>query len=149
MRATVLVLFAVLALGCNKAEPVAVKEEGGRAAAPTPTPVPDKGKPEATFPPDSWTHRDLADHLGKKGVKVEVSNAGIFDKPERPAAWFESADKATVIVFLCTDAKAAREAAGAETAGSFAFGRFAVCNRYGKSESKDLTAAIKKALELR
>ncbi|VTT96567.1 unnamed protein product [Gemmataceae bacterium] len=78
--------------------------------------------------PDTWTHREVADHLGKKGLKVTVG--GIPDSASpHPVSVFKDAaatEKAgAIVVHLCKDVGAAHEQAGSMGEGAFSKGRFA------------------------
>lgn len=140
MRYAAFLLF-VLVLGCGKPSPTSEgKPDTGRAAN-TPTPAPDTGKPQESFPPAEWTHRDLAEHLGKKGVKVELSHAPIQDRPDRPAAFFRDGNGHALVVYLCRDGQSARESAGSLPEG-FASGRFAFGLVMGTAQDKDNRDAV-------
>jgi hypothetical protein len=85
------------------------------------------GADPKAFPPDDWTHKELAAHLAKKGVKVGVDGVPLYSTDGRTAAAFNGgAGKGAVLVYLCRDARQARETAGAMGAKAAHFGRFAV-----------------------
>jgi hypothetical protein len=121
MRVAACVVLAVLVAGCDKGVPSPASREKEKPAP--------EVKPLATFPPDDWTHKELAEHLGKKGVKVTVESAPLFNKPGQTLAVFTAgseADRGKVGVYLCADAKMARELAGSMGGEAFAKNRFAI-----------------------
>ena len=133
MRLLVVIVF-VFMVGCSKREERSgVAEPGDKGPATghvtvRPAEPPAPVKPE--FPPANWTHKDLAEYLTKKGIRVNIYSAAPFNQSERTAAWFfEGADDemSAVLVFLCASAADARaQAAGwdgaAHAKAHFAFG---------------------------
>lgn len=98
---------------------------------------------------DDWTHKEIAEHLNRKGVKVTVSPAPVFDKPGRTAAYLYEKigeKEQRVLAYLCTDAKGAKEQAGTMGEGAFVLGRFAIGQ--GKDDgSEELLGRVQKALK--
>ena len=148
-RAAVLFLVTVLVYGCGKQE-----AGSGRAARPG-----DAKQSPAAFPPADWGHKELAEHLGQKGVKVEVRHGNSIDRPDRPAALFYTnsgkknqvgkdwytEDTSEVIVYRCENGEAAKATAATASGGSFSAGRFAICcNEVPKN--KTLADRIQSAL---
>ena len=90
----------------------------------TPPPVLKQQKP---FPPDDWTHKELAEYLGTKGVKVKVVPYTLHSQPGRIVAGFHDreAEAVEVGVTLCATEEKAREEAGAMGEGAFYRRRFA------------------------
>lgn len=74
-------------------------------------------------PADGWTHAELAAHLRKRGVAVEVGDGGPDFGGGVYASFTDPATKQWVAVTLVADEKTAREQAGANPK-SFAWGRF-------------------------
>ncbi len=129
MRWLLLVAFVTF-VGCDKPELATSKRNtvpAGPAEVPRP-PVADKLP--ATFPPADWTHRELAEHLGKKGVKVTVHLDPLHTTATRTAAWLYGVrvedSTPLVLAYLCPNAREATEQAGAMGDGAFASGRFAI-----------------------
>src|SRR5687768_121341 len=77
--------------------------------------------------PDSWTHKELADHLAAKGIPVEVEGKPLLSRDGTVAAvLLEPGEKhGGVLAYACRDRGAAREQAGSMGGGSFSSGRFA------------------------
>jgi hypothetical protein len=131
------VVALVLALGCGKPAPTSAP------TAPNPSEskgaTPDNG---AVFPPDDWTHKELAEHLAKKGVKIVVHAAGLpYTSSGLPVAFLHEppdVGQPGVLVYLCRDRQHAREFAGTMGAGAFASGRFAIgLDTVGRDGSDD------------
>ncbi|MBP3954962.1 hypothetical protein J8F10_06660 [Gemmata sp. G18] len=99
-------------------------------------------------PLDDWTHRDLAEHLKKKGVEVEVKHGGAYDQPGRPAsAFYNPKENAAIIVYLCSSAKEAKEVSGSMGEGSFSSERFAIgCGIKREEKNLILLGRVRKAL---
>lgn len=119
MRAALLLasLFAAAgSAGCGSKG--GTSPPAGDAPAPTPSP---KGIP------DSWTHRELADHLGQRGLAVEVEAKPLLSREGVTAAvLLEPGEKfGGVVVYACRDHAAAREQAGSMGKDAFSSGRFA------------------------
>jgi hypothetical protein len=58
-------------------------------------------------PLDSWTHKELAEHLKKKGIDVLPNHFAPLGDANTIAAYFNDRDSQTsVIVFLCADRRA-------------------------------------------
>jgi hypothetical protein len=125
VRTAPLLLALFLLAGCGKPTPPTTVAVYGGGDPNTGTGTKVKDGHATTFPPDDWTHKDLASYLEQKGVAVRVGPGGLWDKPARPAASFSRNDGEVVIVFLCADARAAKEAAAAGGESGFSFGRFA------------------------
>ena len=127
MNRTPLILALFLA-GCSKSEPTTGGSPPGRATTPAVVPA-GKGDPKPA--PDltaTWTHKELANHLEQKGVKVKVDAAPLGDTAIRTAATFtiiDGEDKGSVAVWLYRTPEQAREGVGALGEHSFQFGRFA------------------------
>ncbi len=147
MRRIILAALVSLA-GCTKPEPSARTPDG--------KPAPAKGDapgriPSQDFPPDDWTHKELAEYLGTKGVKVEVRSASLHSKPGQIVAGLikgEGAERAGVVATLCADSRAARDVAGSMGAGAFHRGRFAIgTGNDPGAQDKDLLAKITAALK--
>ncbi len=81
------------------------------------------------FPPATWTHRDFADHIKKKGTTLSLKPAGlVLMAGPRPVAILREGtgpNAPGLLVFLCADEQGAREMAATMGEGAFAFGRFA------------------------
>lgn len=81
-------------------------------------------------PGEDWTHRDLAEHLTKNGVKVKVLPAGLphtsLGVPVAFLAGGENTSSPMVVAYLCRDQKQAREQSATLGAEAFAAGRFAI-----------------------
>lgn len=102
--------------------------------------------------PDTWTHRDVSEHLAKKGVKVTVG--GVPDgNADHPISVFKDAaatEKAgAIVVHLCKDANAAREQAGSMGDGAFNKGRFAfgLYDVSARDSDKEFLKKVKAAVE--
>jgi hypothetical protein len=102
------------------------------------------GAPVAAVQGSSWTHKELAEHLRSRGVRVTVVPA--LDLGGRPAAWFydgpEGDHTPRVLVILAADTRDAREQAGALGADSWSWGRFAF-----QADGPELAARYRRALE--
>jgi hypothetical protein len=148
MRWALLVVF-VVCVGCAKrGEPLpsaSVADNGVDGTAQQPPVFAPRSEPVAAkefhtnlpaqahaaqFPSDDWTHRDLVTYLGKKGITLSIKSAGlILNAGLRPVAAFaegEDTRRPSVLVFLCSDARAAHELAATMGDGAFSFGRFAL-----------------------
>jgi hypothetical protein len=97
-------------------------------------------------PPESWTHQELLDHINRKGKKyvmhptnrgVMAGPAALLVSPNHEHAWsgetidalYGAGDDPVVYVQLRKTAQEARDAAGPEGSGAYAWGRFLF---YGK-----------------
>jgi hypothetical protein len=101
-------------------------------------------------PPADWTHKELAAHLGKKGIKVEINPAPLYNSDGRTGAAFHGPgrDGGVVLVVLCRDEKQARETAGALGGKAFHRGRFAFgVIRKESPENEKLLDAVEAALK--
>ena len=82
-----------------------------------------------TVPPDDWTHKELAEYLGTKGVKVKVVPGPSLSRPGRVAAGVGTpGDNIRLLVLLCDTPKIAKEEAGAMGGEAFSANRFAIGN---------------------
>ncbi len=149
MRPVVCGLVLVL-VGCGKkAEPTAPKgdtlpvavvpkeKERPKGDTPPKGKEPPKVAGATPFPPDDWTHKELVEFLGTKGIAVHVR--ALPGSPGRTVAALKPyEDKAEVLVSLCADAKDAREQAGVLGGKSFSRGRFAFGNRPFPGANEDL-----------
>jgi hypothetical protein len=131
-------LLVSLPLGCTSRTEVTVKDDGRATTPPSVTITPplagekgkDKPKPSpATFPPDDWTHRDLANYLEKKGFKVRVRPTPLGDTENRITVMFDVEHKGkegALSVYRYTTREQARVGAGAMGDGGMNFGLFAI-----------------------
>jgi hypothetical protein len=109
-------------------------------------------KPEPTRnpPPADWTHRELAEHLRGKGLKLDYAALPTLSTPDQPAATFmeppSGGRRAAVAVFLCADERRAREKAGSLGDDGFPFGRFALGVLGGDAADRDLLRRVRAAL---
>jgi hypothetical protein len=110
-----------------------------------------------TFPPANWTHQDLADHLGSKGLAVVIRRDPGLRSPHGEGVWFEDtrdlkrggARKGRVRVFLCRSPRdAARQVAVMRpevwlpyAAGNFAIGHDSTDNP--TDEDMDFASQLK------
>lgn len=141
MRA-ILLLALLTSLGCGTAAPTTApkeKEKGATAAT---------GTIASTFPPDDWTHKELAAHLAKKGVNLTVHAAGLpFTAHGLPVAFLHEppdVGQPGVLVYLCRDRQHAREFAGTMGVGAMTFGRFAIgLDRVGREGIDDPTLLLR------
>lgn len=92
---------------------------------------------------ENWTHKDLAEYLAKKGVKVEAKPSVAFGFTGEPASSFvdPGADR-EVRVMLASSPQAAKERAGSLGPVAFSWGRFVF---YGGANPQ-LAARIKTVL---
>jgi hypothetical protein len=148
------ILCALLVAGCSKQpEPTSAKNEP--TTQPPPGQKTDPPKPPANFPPDDWTHKELASYLEQKGVKVGVRPAGLpFTSSGKPVSFFHEGpdlDRAAVVAYLFPDVKSAREQASSMGEGAFAFGRFAIGLPYpgGREGTRDVDLLKRIAAALR
>lgn len=137
-------LLALLFAGCGKkAEPTQPVSANFNA------PVKVEQRAPAAPVDADWTHRELAEHINKKKVAAILREAGlVLMAGNRPVALFSEDDKtkAAVIVFLCPDAKGAREMAATMGSDGFAYGRFAIGAR--DSERADDIGYLKRIREV-
>lgn len=150
MRAVAAFVLVVAMVGCEKSKPTEPASREAAKGEPSPVPTPKaeltpKAEPAPSgkqvqqspqFPPDDWTHKELAEYLGTKGVKVVVIPSPLHGRPGRVAAGFRPPgdDHTGIGVFLCESALAAKEEAGAMGEGGFSKGRFALGGPAGISD---------------
>ena len=91
-------------------------------------------------PPANWSHKDLADHLGTRGMRVEVRADASLSTRYGRGAWFEDPTRKTIFakvprpprvrVYLCADVRSThRQCVAVEEEGGpipFIVGRFVV-----------------------
>lgn len=137
-----LLLFTFLCVGCSKPEVVSKNDPASKSGESNPT---------AGFPPEAWTHRELASFLEQKGLKVRVEAKPVLSAPGRTVASLavgEGDNLAAVGSILCADEKAAREVAGSFGAGAFHRGRFAFGHGDNPNDrDRDLLKRIDAALK--
>lgn len=103
--------------------------------------LPQLGGPSESSEGESWTHKDLADYLGKHGLQVEIKP--LLDFTGTPVSRFTARDGESVEVWLHRSPKEARERAGSMGGNSFAWGRFAIMSK------SDLGTRIRAVLKVR
>ncbi len=134
-----LTFLLLISLGCSSKS-----SDTGSGDKPTPDPpAPKDGKPnpptpndgKTTFPPDNWTHKELAAHLEQKGIKLNWKYAPFYDDATRTGATFNITlpkdRSASLAVYLFKTAEQAKEAArspndGIRLKNGFTFGRFSI-----------------------
>ena len=136
MRWLFLVVIFYAAVGCRRSEHStapggAVKGSGATESTPTLSPSlsqpPLARKPVAAFPPDEWTHKELAGYLGQKGVTVTVHPIPFWSTEGRIAAQLNeglnpSNHSKSILTCLCRDTQAAKDQAGSMGLTAFAVG---------------------------
>src|SRR5262245_4562043 len=95
----------------------------------------------------SWTHRELADHLETRGLKVGLAplNLGLHPEEEPSVLLMAKGSDLGSVVILKRTTQAAAESAGAMSDLGFSWGRFLFLPT--KVGSPSLVPQIKKALE--
>ncbi len=151
MSRLLVVALVVFAVGCGSAGPLDADKEKTKGSEPGRPPVANKAAP--TFPPADWTHKELAEHLGKKGVKVTVEARPLLSQSSRIAAVLIGAaaeKRISVLAFVCSSPQDARDQAGALGGEAFSAGRFAFGSTEGAKASSNelaLLARIQAALK--
>lgn len=113
--------------------------------------LPSIGGPSASSEGETWTHKELAEYLGKKGVPVEIHGGGTMhgqvvsdfaDPKTSPPGGLRVGRDKWVRVALFPTAQSAKEDAAAKGGVAFAWGRF-VFSEWG---DHDLLARIRKTI---
>jgi|GEM_PF-6561737 len=146
-----LFLVALLTLvGCERSIPASKPTEDVKKPEPAPKEKPIALKVPETFPPNDWTHSQLADYLTNKGVpKIRVQAYPLLSRPGAIAAKIIDSEYTDFIVYLCEDERRAREQAGALGKGAFSKGRFAFgfLNTTPTNDDKEVVPLIQAALK--
>jgi hypothetical protein len=105
---TLLLIAVLTALGCGK--------KGGSESQ--------AGKSDAPVAfSDNWSHKDVADLLAKKGIKVEIHPYGKSQGRNTLAYWFFDGNS-DVLVRQCESAETAAQPVGSMGDYAFSKGRF-------------------------
>lgn len=122
----------------------------GKRGGPDVPEVPGLTAPSEISEGENWTHKELAEYLAKKGVKVDYfggvpSGDGLVSYFVEPGVGAIERLERKVPVILCKDRKAAIEVAGSHKA-SFLWGRFVINTDLGNPHADRLANQIKTAL---
>ena len=100
------------------------------------------GTAEDKKPPADWTHKELVEHLEKKGLKFTTKRA--VGSGSNPAMELTFSKTEYVGTELFSSDKAAKEFAAASPVDSFSWGRFVF---FSNKASADSLAKVKAALK--
>lgn len=113
--------------------------------------VPGLTAPSESNEGETWAHKDLVEHLGKKGVKLEIDyggaplpNGAIVSYVVPPEVPPRDRLNQSIFIYLCKDRQSAREMAGAGNL--YQWGRFVLPADGSNPQTDSLAKQVKAAL---